>query len=142
MTAIEIIAVAIAVVGSVFTILGAIGVVRMPDIYTRLSTAAKTSALGVTSLVFAATLLHGDMVLAVRAVFVIAFVFLTVPVASHLIGRAAYMSGAPLWSKTTHNDLKGKYDRNEGTLRGDPDAESKTAPPDTDKKPDEEPTDR
>lgn len=122
MKAHEIVALVIACIGSAFTLLGAVGVLRMPDVYMRMSTAAKASTLGVASLVVASAVFHAELSLTVRAVFVTAFVFMTVPVASHLIGRAAYVSGAKLWDKTRLDDLKGKYDRTSKTLKADEEA--------------------
>jgi multicomponent Na+:H+ antiporter subunit G len=114
----EIIALVMAGVGCVFTLLGAIGVFRMPDVFMRMSTSAKASTLGVTSLVLASAVYHAELSLTVRALFVVCFVFMTVPVASHLIGRAAYVSGAKLWARTGEDALKGKYDRTRRTLMG------------------------
>lgn len=115
----EITALVLATIGCVFTFLGAVGVLRMPDIFMRMSTSAKASTLGVTTLVLASACYHWELALTVRALFVVAFVFSTVPVASHLIGRAAYVSGAKLWSGTRGDDLKGKYDRGTRILRAD-----------------------
>ncbi len=61
----EIIALALAGVGCVFTLLGAIGVFRMPDVFMRMSTSAKASTLGVTSLVLASAVFHAELSLTV-----------------------------------------------------------------------------
>jgi len=44
-----------------------------------------------------------------RAIALIVFLFSTAPVAAHMIGRAAYFDGVPLWKGTIRNDLWGHY---------------------------------
>jgi multicomponent Na+:H+ antiporter subunit G len=114
----EFVALAMATVGCLFTLLGAVGLVRMPDVYMRMSTSAKASTMGVALVVLASAVLYQELSVTVRALFVVAFIFLTVPVASHLIGRAAYVSGVKLWSATGSDDLAGKYDRVSKELKG------------------------
>jgi len=50
-----------------------------------------------------------DTAIIVRALLVLAFLFLTTPVAAHVIGRAAYFIGVPLWEKTMFDELRGHY---------------------------------
>lgn len=84
--------------GAFFVLVAALGLVRMPDVYIRMHAATKAGTLGAT-LVLAATALHGaDFGVTARAVAAIVFLFITAPVAAHLIGRAAYLGGVPLWS--------------------------------------------
>ncbi|HEV2528972.1 MAG TPA: monovalent cation/H(+) antiporter subunit G [Thermomicrobiales bacterium] len=69
---------------------GAIGIVTMPDIYTKLHAASKAVFLGVILLALAAMLLQ-DMAFTLRAALICMALILTTPVASHVIGRAAYL---------------------------------------------------
>jgi multicomponent Na+:H+ antiporter subunit G len=81
------------VLGSLFCMLAALGIVRMPDLYTRMHTASKAGAVG-TGLVFAAVaLISQDSSVVLRAVAGIAFVLLTTPVSAHLLARAARIGG-------------------------------------------------
>jgi multicomponent Na+:H+ antiporter subunit G len=70
--------------------IGAVGIVSMPDIYTKLHAASKAVFLGVILLAVAA-IIHRDLPFALRAVLIIVALVLTTPVASHVIGRAAYL---------------------------------------------------
>lgn len=79
--------------GSLLVLLAAVGLVRLPDLYTRMQAASKASSLGVGLLLAAAALHFGDAALTVRAAVIGVFVFLTAPVAAHAIGRAAYRGG-------------------------------------------------
>lgn len=92
--------------GTFFALVAAIGVLRFPDIYMRLSAASKASTLG-TSLILAAVALFFDSAsVAGKAVAIIAFTLLTAPVAAHMLGRAAYFSGEPLWKKSVRDELE------------------------------------
>ena len=84
---------AIAVLGSLFMIIGAIGMIRMPDVFTRLHAASVADTFGV-GLVLAGLILVGGLSLvSVKLAFLIAFLLLTGPVASHAVARAALDSG-------------------------------------------------
>jgi multicomponent Na+:H+ antiporter subunit G len=110
-TVAEIIAAIVLSCGTLFMLVASFGIVRMPDVYLRLSVAAKASTLGLVLLVIAVPLAVNDLGTMSRVIAVVLFVFLTSPVAAHMIARAAYVGGVPLWSETVHDDLRGKYKR-------------------------------
>jgi len=91
--------------GTFFCLVAAIGVARMPDIYMRLSAASKGSTLGTGFILLAVALYFGSTAVTGKIVAIIAFTLLTVPVAAHMLGRAAYFSGEPLWKKSVQDDL-------------------------------------
>lgn len=86
--------------GAVFSLLGALGVVRLPDVYSRMSATSKAATLGAAALLLGAAAHFEDGALAARALATAAFLFLTAPVAAHQIARAAYRTGTPLWPGT------------------------------------------
>ena len=108
------------VLGSAVMLLAALGVVRLPDVYTRMSAASKASTLGAALLALGAALAFPAEPVAAQAVALVAFLMLAAPVASHLIGRAAYVSGTRPWEGTARDDLAGRYDHGRGTLAGRP----------------------
>jgi multicomponent Na+:H+ antiporter subunit G len=112
------------VLGSVLAMLSAIGLLRMPDVYIRLQVASKASSLGVALLMLGVAAHFDDFDVTVRAGLVVVFLFLTAPVAAQVIGRAAYLSDAPLVRGTDPDELAGRYDRTSGRLAspGQPDA--------------------
>lgn len=112
---IEILVILLQVVGAFFMLIAAIGLLRMPDLYTRMSANTKSVTLGMGILLIALALHFRDAGVAGRAIAVIAFIGLTVPIASHLIGRAAYLSGVELWKETQVDELRELYP--EGTLK-------------------------
>ncbi len=79
-------------VGAASTLLGAIGLVRLPDLPARLQAATKPQTLGL-SLVLLGTALRVELAGAVTLVLVVLFQVITAPVVSQLVGRAAYRSG-------------------------------------------------
>ena len=90
----------------------------MPDVYIRLQVASKASSLGIALLMLGVAAHFGDLSVTVRALLVVVFLFLTAPVAAHVIGRAAYLAGAPLARATAPDELAGAYDASSGRLRG------------------------
>ncbi|HMP74119.1 MAG TPA: monovalent cation/H(+) antiporter subunit G [Kiritimatiellia bacterium] len=80
----------------IFMMLAAIGIIRMPSLFTRMHAATKVGAMGLTCAMLAVAFHFGDLGITTRALLVILFFLLTAPVAAHMIGRSAYMSGIPL----------------------------------------------
>ncbi|GIK39723.1 MAG: Na+/H+ antiporter subunit G [Chloroflexota bacterium] len=107
----EVISLLLLLTGAVFVFIAALGVVRMPDMFLRMSAASKAGSLGASLALLAAALYFYDLAIAIRVIATIAFIFLTTPVAAHLIARAAYVNDVPLWEKTICNELQGRYDR-------------------------------
>jgi multicomponent Na+:H+ antiporter subunit G len=91
--------------GTFFALVAALGVVRMPDIYMRLSAASKASTLGASCILAAVALYFANTAVTGKVVAIIAFTLLTAPVAAHMLGRAAYFSGEPLWYRSKVDDL-------------------------------------
>lgn len=101
-------------------LLAAIGVVRMPDAFTRMQATTKASTLGLGCMLAAVAIHFGNLSAFSRAAAIVMFVFLTTPVAAHVIARAAYFMGLPLWEGTIRDELSHQYDRATGILRSPP----------------------
>jgi multicomponent Na+:H+ antiporter subunit G len=104
------------VIGAFVMLLAALGVVRMPDLFTRMHASTKSATLGVACLMLGAAVHFGELAIAARALAVVAFVFFTAPVAAHMIARAAYFSDVPLWDGTLSDELRDRYDEKSHTL--------------------------
>ena len=96
----DILTIILLVTGTSFALLASVAIVRMPDLYTRMHGATKSATLGVGCTVLATASQFADMETATVAVLVIGFLFLTTPVAAHMIGRAAHRQKVPKWSGT------------------------------------------
>lgn len=101
----EILAAFFMVGGSLFMLLSAIGILRLPDTLIRMHALTKAGTFGVIG-VMIANIVHfreiGDLG---PALLVILFFFATQPVAGHLLSRAAYFSGVKLWERTRMDAL-------------------------------------
>jgi multicomponent Na+:H+ antiporter subunit G len=106
----EIIAFGFMLVGAIFTFIAALGVVRLPDLFMRMHANTKSATLGVGFIMVGAAVYFSDVTVTTRALAVILFLMITAPISSHLLARAAYFSGIPLWEKTLSDDLRGHYD--------------------------------
>ncbi len=94
------------IVGSLFMVLAAVGVARMPDLYTRMHAATKVGTMGVSSIVLAVAVHFESMKVVAPALMIIVFMLATAPVAAHMIGRAAYEFGVPFWKGTVVDEWK------------------------------------
>ncbi|MBH0237107.1 monovalent cation/H(+) antiporter subunit G [Methylobrevis albus] len=79
--------------GGGFAFFGAVGVLRFPDVYTRMHAASKSGTVGSGLLLLAVAVYAGDLGVAIRCLAAIVFLLLTAPVAAHLLSRAAYLAG-------------------------------------------------
>jgi multicomponent Na+:H+ antiporter subunit G len=86
--------------GSAFALLAAIGVLRMPDVFTCMQASTKASTLGLGCLLIGAALQLTDLPSLVRLACIGGFLLLTTPVSAHVIARASYRAGVPLWKGT------------------------------------------
>jgi len=86
--------------GSVFfTLVAAVGLIRLPDLYTRAHASSKADTLGAGFGLLAVAIAFGPSRTALKVAFLIAFVYLTNPTAAHAISRAAYDQGIEPWTK-------------------------------------------
>ena len=100
-----IIAAALLIVGSLFCLVAAVGMLRLPDTLIRMHAATKAGTLGTGFILAAEAVAADDLGTTIRAAAVIVFLLLTAPVAAHLIGRAAYHRGIQLFDKTWIDEL-------------------------------------
>ena len=97
------------IIGAFFMFIAGLGIIRMPDLFMRMSCSTKAGTIGIGALLLALAIDFADLAVATRAMATIGFIFLTAPVSSHRIGRIAYLVGVPLWFKTVKDELKGVY---------------------------------
>ena len=88
-------------IGAFFMFVSALGLARFPDLFTRMHAAAKTGTLGIVCLVIGVAVYFQQLEITFIAFLIVSFFFLTVPIASQLIGRAAYHIGVDLWDRTS-----------------------------------------
>ena len=94
------------IVGATLALLAAVGVLRKPDIFTRMQAASKASTMGLGCLLIGSAIALGDSASVARAASIAAFIMLTSPVAAHVVARAAYLTDVPLWSGTVVDERR------------------------------------
>jgi multicomponent Na+:H+ antiporter subunit G len=87
------------ILGLVFIFFGTLGIIRFPDIYTRLQTSSKCDAAGAVALLVGLMVREGFDLLSLRILIILVFLLLTNPVASHAIARSAAIRGIKPWRK-------------------------------------------
>jgi len=86
---IEVLAAILILIGSLFSLIAAIGVIRLPDVLTRMHASTKAGTLGATLILIAAAIMFGDTSSTAKVIVAILFLLLTAPIAAHMIGRAS-----------------------------------------------------
>lgn len=107
-------------VGTFFMFLGALGIVRMPDLFTRMHASTKAASLGVGMILIGSALHFGELGVATKAIITTVFIFLTAPVAAHMIGRAAFVLNIPRWEGTVIDEAEGNFDDDNSKLLSPP----------------------
>ncbi|MEM9083627.1 MAG: monovalent cation/H(+) antiporter subunit G [Planctomycetota bacterium] len=106
--------------GAVFCLLAGVGVARMPDLYMRMQAATKSGTLGVGSVLLGVAVYFRNLDVLVQCGLVILFLFLTAPIASHLLARAAYLVRIKPWRDTEIDELAGCYEPETHRLAASP----------------------
>lgn len=100
--------------GVAFIAIAGLGVARLPDVFQRMHASTKAGGIG-TTLVIIGLLVADDVVRPAPAILTIAFMLLTLSVASQLLARASYISGATALQLEGRDALEGVLDRQDGT---------------------------
>ncbi|MFN4262293.1 MAG: monovalent cation/H(+) antiporter subunit G [Thioalkalivibrionaceae bacterium] len=117
------------VTGAGFMLIAALGLVRMPDLATRMHATTKAGVLGAGLILAGVAVFFSSGPVIAKVIAVIVFLILTAPVAAHVIGRAAYFVGVPLWEHTRCDELAGRYNEETHTLASPPDIENPQSHP-------------
>lgn len=107
----ELLAVLFIFIGSIISVISAIGIIRFPDVYTRAHAATKTTTVAVLlSLVGVFLYLwFTESFVSVRIILGIVFVFMTAPVSGHLVLRASYRANVKMSDTTIEDELKDTF---------------------------------
>lgn len=118
MSPVELITALLMAVGVFFVVVSSVGLVRLPDLYTRVHAAGKAGTLGIVGVLLGVGVYYiTTLPIVIKLVAVIAFFFLTAPVAAHMLDRAAFLTGVKPMEGTSPNDLEGRYDHKTRRLR-------------------------
>ena len=86
--------------GCFFTVVGAFGLIRLPDVYTRIHSAGIVDTAGAGLLLIGLTLYGGFTIVTIKLLLILAFIFFTSPTACNALANAMYSAGVkPLLAK-------------------------------------------
>ncbi len=114
----EIIGIIMIIIGAVFLFLGALGVIRMPDVYNRMQAGTKATTLGALSVIMGVGIYHPAWIF--KTGIISLFILLTNPVSSNALARAAHNAGIPLYEETVID----KYAEDKGKIRAEEEKEN------------------
>ena len=106
MSVLDVVSAVLLLMGVLLAVLAAIGLLRFPDVFSRMHAATKPATLGLLLITVGAALRMEQGDDAVKLLLVAAFQFLTAPVAAHMIGRAAYRSGTGALDELVVDELR------------------------------------
>ncbi|MEA2040964.1 MAG: monovalent cation/H(+) antiporter subunit G [Bacteroidota bacterium] len=103
---IEIIGAVVTLIGSMFLFLGALGLIRMPDVYNRIQAGTKATTLGAMLSLLGIGIIHLDWY--GKLIVLIVFVLVSNPISSHVLAGASHHIGIPLSKESIVDKLKKK----------------------------------
>ncbi|MCP4998442.1 MAG: monovalent cation/H(+) antiporter subunit G [Hyphomicrobiales bacterium] len=103
------------VIGSAFTFVAALGLIRLPDVYTRMHAASKAGTVGSGVVLIALGIEAGDTGTLTRALAGVAFFLLTAPISAHLLAKASYAVGYRLSELSVVDEMPKRGDRTSST---------------------------
>lgn len=89
--------------GCFFMVVAAIGVVRLPDFFTRLHACGKADTLGQILIFFGLMIYEGFNLITIKMIFIVVFILVANPTATHAAAKAAFIRGLKPWRKGDGN---------------------------------------
>lgn len=99
MNGFEIVSLILIAAGAFFLLVGSVGILRLPDFYSRTHATGKSDTLGLMLAMLGLAVHEGLGINSAKLLVVIVFVALTSPVGTHALTRAAYQTGLRPWFK-------------------------------------------
>lgn len=105
--------------GVFFMLLATIGLLRFPDFYTRMSTITKGSTLGLGLILIGLSVYFNEADVMLKVLLILFFIFITSPVAAHVISRTAVKLRIPFWGRTNLAEFQEylEKDQQEGVVK-------------------------
>jgi multicomponent Na+:H+ antiporter subunit G len=103
-------AAALMITGAVFLLISSVGLLRLPDFYSRAQAVGKAETLGSMLVLFGLALHNGAELTTIKILLILAIIFVTNPTATHALTRSAFRSGFKIWrsgDKATGDDMAG-----------------------------------
>ncbi|MGB1090581.1 MAG: Na+/H+ antiporter subunit G [Oceanobacter sp.] len=106
------------VMGGLFVLIGAVGMVKLPDVYTRLHAPTKTTTMGIGCILIASMCIHfdGGRGLGIEEVVISLFLFITAPVSAYMIAKAALHRRVSMREGTVNSELSERIRDRKGPI--------------------------
>lgn len=85
--------------GTIFLLGSLIGMIRLPDFYSRIHAAGNSETLGIMFVFLGLAVHHGFSVTAAKLFLISLFIFIGNPIGSHILAKAAYKTDLPVWTR-------------------------------------------
>ena len=89
------------VLGGLFAVIGALGLIRMPDVLIRMHASTKIGTLACGLILAGSAFVFGSPDIIIRVIAIVLFILLTAPIGAHMMGRSVLSTGVPLWKNET-----------------------------------------
>jgi multicomponent Na+:H+ antiporter subunit G len=99
------------IIGLIFDFLGCVGLIRFPDVYTRLQASAKCITLGTCGILLGLFCFKGLSPTGIKALLCMAFIILTAPVSAHALARSSYRAGVKPWAGTVVDQYESEINK-------------------------------
>lgn len=96
-------ATALMVIGGVFLLVSCIGLLRLPDFYTRAHAVGKAETLGSALVLGGLAVHHGADLVSAKILLILIIIFITNPTATHALMRSAFRSGVAIWKRAAES---------------------------------------
>lgn len=93
------------ILGALFILISAIGILRLPDLFMRMHATTKTNSMGITLLLGATMMAFPQLTIILKSLLVLVFIYLTTPLGSHMIGKAGLIRKTKKWHKHIRDDF-------------------------------------
>ena len=97
----EIIAALLMGLGLIFLVGSMIGMLRLPDFYSRVHASGNSETLGTMLVFLGLAVYNGVSITSAKLLIILMFIFVGNPIGSHILTKAAYKTGHPVWTKKT-----------------------------------------
>jgi len=103
MSILDVITFILLLAGSFFMLIASIGMIRLPDFYTRMHAGGKADTLGQGLIFLALIIYEGFTLISLKMLIIFAFIFIANPTATHAVAKAAYKGGLKIWSRDSND---------------------------------------
>ncbi len=93
------------ILGALFVLVSAIGILRLPDLFMRMHATTKTNSLGIALILIGVILVFPQWNIFFKGLLVIVFTFLTTPLGSHMISKTGHMLNISTWNRYVRDDM-------------------------------------